>query len=242
MNDRYSVIIPARNEERYIGACLASTDRARTYAGCDAEVIVVINRCTDSTEDIARESGARIVREDGKNLARIRNAGAAEAAGDVIVTIDADSWMSENMFTEIDRALKSGRYIGGGVRIVPERMSPGVWVTTVMLKTFIRLAGLTGGLYWCRREDFEAVGGFNDNLLFGEDLDFAKRLRAHGRTKGLRLTTLRDAYIETSCRKLDRFGDWCIFKEMFLRPVKLIQGFRGKDRSFADRFFYDFER
>jgi hypothetical protein len=34
--------------------------------------IVVINRCTDATEEIARRRGARIVRDDSRNLARIR--------------------------------------------------------------------------------------------------------------------------------------------------------------------------
>ncbi len=239
---KLSVIIPARDEEKYIGKCLDSIRRATKPQGLDVEVIVVLNRCADSTEQIAREWGARIVNEDAKNLARIRNRGAAAASGDIIVTIDADSWMSENMLTEIVRALDSRRHIGGGVRVIPERLSPGIRATMLFLEVTMFLTGLAGGLYWCRREDFEAVGGFNEDLAVAEDLDFAKRLRGYGKSRGLKFTTLRKAYIVTSCRKFDRFGDWIVFKIMLFDGKEVMQGLRGKNQSFANRYFYDFKR
>ena len=239
---KFSIIIPAHDEEKYIGTCLDSITAAEKPPGSQIEVIVVLNRCTDGTEAIARDWGASVVADDSRCLSRIRNAGAAVASGDVIVTIDADSWMSANMLCEIAEALESRRYVGGGVRIVMERNSPGIAASLALVNVGLLLTGLSGGLYWCLRKDFEAVGGFNENLTIAEDLDFARRLKRHGRRRGLKLTTLRKAHITTSCRKFDRFGDWFIFKLLLFSPKQLSDGVRGKDDTFAGRYFYDFKR
>jgi len=114
---RFSVIIPARNEELFIGACLESIRAAGTAYEGQVEVIVVLNRCSDRTEEIARSFGAHTVREDARNLARIRNAGARAAQGQIFVTIDADSAMSPDALVAIDRALSSGTTVGGGTPI-----------------------------------------------------------------------------------------------------------------------------
>ena len=237
---KFSVVIPAHNEERFIGQCLAALAQAAQPPGAELEVIVVANRCTDRTEAIAAEHGARVVRNEAKNLAMIRNAGARQATGDVLVTIDADSVMSPNMFAEIAAALESGRYIGGGVAIRPDRSSPGIRATILLLNVMLRLTGLSGGLYWCYRRDFEAVGGFNEALLVAEDLDFARRLRRHGRAAGKRLHMLRRAWIVTSCRKFDAFGDWHLFRLLLFHPLQMRRALKGTDRSFPDRHFYDF--
>ena len=113
---KLSLIIPAHNEEKFIGKCLSSVKAAAAHIDVPVEIVVVLNRCTDSTESIARQFNAVTVKEDARNLAKIRNAGFRTAGGDVIATIDADSWMTANMLTEILRHLGAGKYIGGGVR------------------------------------------------------------------------------------------------------------------------------
>jgi len=237
---KFSIIIPARDEEKLIGRCLDAIGRAAKPFPGDVEVIVVINRCTDRTEDLARSRGARIVHDDSRSLAAIRNAGARAATGEIIVTIDADSVMSDNMLVEVDRALKSGRYVGGGVPVFPERWSAGIFCSWLFLLAAMTTTRLTGGLYWCRRADFEAIGGFNEKLLVAEDLDFAHRMKRHGRARGLRLGVLKKTRIITSCRKFDRFGDWFFLKMLLLRGRELRRIMGGRDRTFADRYFYDF--
>ncbi len=238
---RFSIVIPAHNEECFIGRCLDSISRASVPYSTQVETIVVLNRCTDSTEKIARDWGARTITNEDKNLAKIRNAGAKKATGEILLTIDADSWMTSNMLVEIDRALQSGKYIGGGVPIWPERMSAGIFFSVSLLAFFIILSGLSGGLFWCHRRDFDAIGGFNENLLVAEDLEFAKRLKNYGRIQNKKFITLRNASIRTSCRKFDHFGDWFIFKQMFFNGMKIRKVLDGKDNTLADRFFYDFE-
>jgi hypothetical protein len=93
-------------------------------------------------------------------------------------------------------------------------------------------------LFWCLRRDFEAIGGFNEEYVSVEDLDFAKRLKAYGRTKGKRFTTITKAHITTSCRKFDTFGDWYLVRNLGL--VRRI--FTGKSRKDADQFYYDVKR
>lgn len=51
---KFSIIIPAHNEEKYIGKCLDSIVKASEAYKEQTEVIVVLNRCTDKTEEIAK--------------------------------------------------------------------------------------------------------------------------------------------------------------------------------------------
>ena len=167
----------------------------------------MLNRCTDRTEEIALSLGCRIEREDERNLSRIRNAGVRAATGEIVVTIDADSVMSSNMLEEVVRMLGSGRYIGGGVRILPERWSLGIACSLLVVLPFVLWHRVSAGMFWCLKRDFDAVGGFDESLACVEDIDFGTRLKAFGRKRGLRYGTIRDAHLTTSCRKFDQFGD-----------------------------------
>ena len=235
---KISVIIPAHNEEKFIGGCLESIRLAEATLASPVEIVVCLNRCQDRTEDIARSYNAKIVREDARNLSKIRNAGARETTGDVIVTIDADSRMSANMLTEIRRLLLGGAVIGGGTVIHPERLSLGIFVSGLVILYYASRFGLkSAGLFWVYKKDFDAIGGFNEELHSLEDLDFANRLAAYGKSKGLRYGTAWNASITTSCRKFDKFGDW-----YFARNPKIVKAlFTGKDQRSANEFYYDFE-
>ena len=235
---KFSIIIPAHNEASHIGLCLNAIAQTATPYPNDVEIIVVLNRCTDETAHICRDMGVRTVICDEKNLSKIRNAGVAVAAGDIMITVDADSRMSPNMLSEIERALQSGHYIGGGVPIKPERMSLGIFLTGLLIASVIMPLGLSGGLFWCYRNDFNAIGGFNEDMVIAEDIDFAKRLKKYGQTKGKRFGTLWKAHILTSCRKFDTFGDWFVIK----RPWVFFEALRGKSQKFGNRFYYDYKK
>jgi len=234
---KISVIIPARNEELFIGGCLESIETAAENFDGEVEIIVVLNRCTDKTEETARRYGAIIVYEDSKNLARIRNRGAEAATGDVIATIDADSRMTPNMLQEICRRLATGKCIGGGVTILPERVSLGILASALLLLPYGIVYRISAGLFWCFRSDFLAIGGFNDSLITLEDVDFAKRLKAHGKRRGKRFKTIMRAHIVTSCRKFDHFGDW-----YFIRNPRFVGRLIRGNQKAADSHFYEIER
>jgi glycosyltransferase involved in cell wall biosynthesis len=235
---RFSILIPARNEEERLPKCLDSVRAAAIPFPDQVEIVVALNRCTDRSEEIALQYGVKVVHEERKNLAAIRNKAARAAAGDIIVTIDADSRMTANMLTEIDRLLQTQRYIGGGSMVLPERWSLGILATGVMLSGVMLKHRVSGGLFWCFRRDFEAIGGFNEEWVSVEDLDFAKRLKAHGKTQGKRFKTILKAHIVTSCRKFDTFGDWYLVKN----PGLVRRILSGSCQQDADHFYYDVKR
>ena len=219
-------------------SCLAAVQKAERMLGRTVEKIVVINRCTDRTEEIAQAAGCLIVKEDAKNLAKIRNRGVAQASGEIIVTIDADSQMSENFLTEISSKIQSNLVIGGGVLMLPSRWSLGITLTALCLVPIVLWHGISGGAFFVRKVDFLAIGGFNEEMVSVEDIDFAKRLKSYGKRKGQKFLSLYKAHIVTSTRKFDRFGDW-----FFLRnPRFFLSLFSGKNREAADKVWYEFER
>jgi glycosyltransferase involved in cell wall biosynthesis len=230
----FSIVTPAHNEERFIEKCLASVRRAARLVDEPVEHIVVLNRCTDGTADLAERYGARLIREDARNLSCIRNAGAAAARGDILITIDADSWMSNNMLLAVRQRLDSGRYVGGGVQMYPERLSLGIVCSVAVIIPYLIWHGVSAGLFWCFKRDFDAIGGFDERLASVEDVDFAKRLRQFGRRRGQRYGTIIKAHVVTSCRKFDQFGDWYFAR----RPWEAYNIIRGKSDS-VNRYFYD---
>jgi glycosyltransferase involved in cell wall biosynthesis len=232
-----SVVIPARDEERYIAQCIRAARRAADYAALPAEIIVVLNRCTDATESIARELGALCVSEDRACLAAIRNRGVRVATADVVVTVDADSVMSENALAQIAGRLASGRYAGGGTLIWPERWSLGIALSGLLLLPYALVARISCGMFWFERSAFDAIGGFDESMVSVEDIDFAKRMKRYARATRRRYGTLFSASITTSCRKFDRFGDW----HLLARPRLVWALLSGKSREAADHYYYHFK-
>lgn len=238
----FSVIIPAHNEEKYIGKCLQAVKSAAKYVGdAKTEIIVVANRCTDKTVAIARHYGAKVVINEEKCIAAIRNAGVREAKGEIIVTIDADSLMTKYSLCEIKFLLDSGNYVGGGTNPKFDRMSVGIafssaYVAMNLIPIMMKNGGyLSGAMFWLYKRDFDVIGGFDETLVSLEDMDFAVRLKKLGDKRGQKYGTLKRSYILTSSRKFDEFGDWYLIKNRSL--TKRI--FSGKDREAADEFYYD---
>ncbi len=235
---KISVVIPARNEEESLPLCISALSKSAEIAQCEIEIIVVVNRSTDRTEDIALQSGCTVVKNDAKNLSIIRNAGVKRASNEFIVTVDADSYVSENMLQEVCNALEKAHIVGGGVMMYPSRYSLGICLTGFFLLPIALWYRISAGLFFFRRKDFDAIGGFNEELVSVEDIDFARRLRQYGKDTRRKYTTLFSAYIITSTRKFDHFGDWYFL----LRPHLLWRLFKGTDKEAANSFWYNFKR
>lgn len=238
---RFSVVIPAHNEEKYIGRCLKSIILASGEVSDKVEMIVVANRCTDRTAAIAKRLGAKVINNSDKCISSIRNAGVRCSSGQIVVTIDADSIMHKTALAEIKELLRSGEYIGGGAIPMFDRMSLGIavsgaYVAFNLLPVMMKSGGfLSGTMFWFRRRDFDRIGGFDESLVSLEDMDFAKRLKALSKRYGKKYGTLKKGVVLTSSRKFDEFGDWYLLKNRQL--TKRI--FTGKDRQAADEFYYD---
>ncbi len=238
---KISIVIPAHNEEKYIGKCLSSIHQQLIPADMEVEIIVVLNRCTDKTGDIAKSHGAIIVSDDAKNLSAIKNTGVSHASAEWIITIDADSWMSQGVLAEIYQYVKSPHCLGGGIRIKPERLSLGIFVGYAMMLIPAFFLRLSFGMYWFKKKDFDGIGGFDENRHIAEDVDFLKRLKCYGRQSGKRHTIISRAFITTSCRKFDEFGDWH-FVRLFGNPCRIKRAISGNERKYLDRNWYEVKR
>lgn len=205
-------MIPAYNESRYLPTTIAAVRRAEARLGEPVEIIVGDNASTDGTAEVAVSLGARVVPVSIRCISAVRNTAASHATGKYLVFVDADDLMSENLLVEVKRVLDSGEYIGGGVaRTRYDRDSWGIRITHGIVQSVLSFTGLSLFLFYTTAEAFEAAGRFNEDLLCTEDYDFAKRLRALGKHRGLRYKNLRSAYLVKSSRKFSEFGDWGAF-------------------------------
>ena len=93
-------------------------------------------------------------------IAKVRNAGIAVANGKIIVTIDADNRMTKGTLAEIYHLLRTGKYIGGGAPIRFERYSFPLWWNDILCRISFGVTGLYSGIFWAKKDTFEAIGGF----------------------------------------------------------------------------------
>ena len=99
LKPKLSVVVPAHNEEEYIGSCIEAllNQTVRPH-----EIIIVDNNSTDKTAEIARRYEDIVVIEEKKQgIFYARNAGFNAASGDIIVRTDADSLVSPNWLQSV---------------------------------------------------------------------------------------------------------------------------------------------
>lgn len=171
-----SVVIPALNEERFIGSCLRAL-RAQTVP---AEVIVVDNGSTDGTVEISRALADRVIIVPDVGIAGLRQAGAEAASNDIIVTTDSDTvappeWL-ENLlrhFSDMDVAAA-----GGPVRALNQGPIQDLYASGLSAAASAGL--LIGSNMAYRRDALLRAGGYA-KVRKGEDWELATRLRRYGR-------------------------------------------------------------
>ncbi len=208
---RISLVIPAYNEERALPRLLdsvAAAARAYAHGRAAVEVIVADNASTDRTAEIARAHGARMIPVAKRAIAAARNAGAAAACGEILAFVDADTRIHVGTFDAIDRALASERVVGGATGVTLDRWSVGLAVTFALLMPMVWATSFDTGVVFCRRRDFESIGGYDEGLRVAEDVAFLVALRRLGRRRGRRLTRLQGVKAVASTRKFDEHGDW----------------------------------
>jgi glycosyltransferase involved in cell wall biosynthesis len=206
-----SVVIPAFEEEAYLGRTLASLRGAgallREREGVAAEVVVVDNDSPDATAEVARAHGATVVRETVRNISKVRNAGAAAAGGDVLVFVDADTTVPAELLCRVFRAMSEPSCLGGAVDTDyrPSKLASKVYLRA--WRVVGRLAGLAqGATQFCRRDAFDALGGYDETLFMGEDVDFYQRLKRHARRRGGFAEFIDEVRVTPSARRFDRWG------------------------------------
>jgi hypothetical protein len=175
---------------------------------------------------------------------RVRWRSAASGARATAAFIDADSQIHPHTFNELDRVLARGDVIGGTTGITFERQSVGLACTYGLMTLLgvlfrgvraLRELSVDTGVVFCRRNDFNAIGGYREQHLWGEDVWLLLDLGKRGRRQRQRLMSGTDARAVFSTRKFDKYGDW----HYFTIPIRLAwQMVLGK-KDMARRYWYD---
>ena len=186
---KYSLIIPAWNEEEFLPDTLTAVQAAMSELASRSvhhgKVIVVDNNSDDATAEVARAHGATVVFEAVNQIARARNRGASVAEGDALIFLDADSQCSSLLLEHVLDLLSADTTVGGGSTIAPDRPVSGSALRGLNFWNKIALtAGLAAGCFvYCRKDAFDEVGGFNVKVYAGEEIYLSRALKLWGKRK-----------------------------------------------------------
>lgn len=193
---RLSVVIPTHNRRDLLKEML-TTFREQTLPPSEFEVVVVIDGSTDDTLDMVKTSEQpyelRVVYQEQSGVAVARNRGAKEAHGGVVLFLDDDIMPHDQLLEEHLRMQTDnppGVVLG---RLIPadtgKRSGWNVWDDTVLSNHYEAVADgrrppagrrLYSGNFSVSREAFLAVGGFNEELRRGEDVELGFRFEREG--------------------------------------------------------------
>jgi len=203
---KISIVVPAFNEERLLGASLAqikSAAGAFTNIGWETELIVCDNNSTDRTAEIARAAGATVVFEPVNQIARARNRGASIATGNWLVFVDADSHPSAELFADVAEQIRSGKCFAGGATMrLDEKHFVAGCITRLWNCASRSLKLLAGSFIFIETAAFRSVGGFSHELFVAEELELSQRLKKLSKETGKRIVILHRHPLVTSARKM----------------------------------------
>lgn len=204
-----SIVIPAYNEELYIGPCLEHLMKNMHHF---KEVIVIDNASTDKTSQIVQEQypQVKLVYEANKGTTWARARGLKEATGDLVAYLDADTqmpleWVGKalNIFNkdkEIVSVSGPYRYYDGPIstRVILNA----IWWMSAPITS--RLVGymVLGGNFIAKKEALDGMEEFDTSITFyGDDTDIARKLSKMGK-----VVFRMNFFTYSSCRRYRKLG------------------------------------
>ena len=210
---KVSVIIPAYNEEQCLPVTLERIGQALSVAACPAEIIVVDNDSQDGTTQVAAAFGVKVILEKEHNIAKVRNTGAENSTGDILIFIDADTLVPDTLVQKLAAVMADEKCLGGAVAVEYEDFER-KWMKYYLLgwKFWGAVFNMKqGAAQFCRKFVFEAVGGYDPTIFMGEDVEFYWRLAKFARRNKGYLYFVEHPKVITSARRFDRMSLWKTF-------------------------------
>lgn len=242
---RVSLILPCRNEERHIGACLDSIV-ATTWPQHDLELLVIDGRSDDATREVVGRYAAeypwiRLLDNPEQIVPTALNHGIRAARGEVIMRLDAHAFYPPEYVPRLVRALleTGADNVGGRVVTLPADGSHTAFAIARALShpfgvgnSLFRIAGAgettpraadTVPFGCWRREVFDRIGVFDEELVRNQDDEFNYRLLRAGGRIVLVPDVVAYYYARSSPRQLTRMlYQYGYFKPLVARKVGAI--------------------
>lgn len=192
-----SIIIPAHNEQDYLGPTL---DALLKQDYPNFEIVVVANGCTDKTCQVARERCHRLIDLRERGLSRARNVGAREAMGNILIFLDADTILEKDALSKISTRFTRD-YAAGTLRGEPD-IPRFKYKLMYAWKNFMHWSGMhegSSGVILCWKDYFHETSGFDEALHVRENSDLINKLRKNGK-----YIYLGETAVITSMRRYER--------------------------------------
>jgi len=165
--------------------------------------------------------------EPHNQISCARNRGAAGAAGEWLVFVDADSSPSPGLFGDLKAAIESGGCLAGGSTVAPDSDSFGY---RLGIRTWNAISRINrwgaGSFIFCEGATFRELRGFSEDLYASEELDFFQRMKPLARRRGRKIVILHRHPLHTSDRKVRLYTWWELFGflgRMILRPRRTLR-------------------
>lgn len=173
-----SVIIPTKNSAATLGDCLQSIKK-QTYSAAKIELIVIDNFSSDATPSLAKKT-ADIFIQKGPERSAQRNYGVKKAHGKYVMIIDSDMQLAPEV---IEQCVEKIGHTPNTVGIImpEESFGEGFWAQCKQLERsfYVGVAYMEAARFF-KKTDFTAVGGYDTNMVSGEDWDLSQRIEAKG--------------------------------------------------------------
>ncbi len=237
-----SIVIPAYNEENFIGATLDSIENSIRFLhqqkNIPWEVVVVNNQSTDRTEEISVAKGARVLNFSKRNISAVRNHGIREASYDLIITIDADCKLDQAAIAKIVEYFSNEKNIGASLNLKLQSESFYKRTIASILQFIVfNISGIKGAVFAFKKHEALSFGGFPEDKLIAEDSAFAFLFRRRAKEQGKKFGFIRSAEVSTIDRK-----DMSLFQVFGLSIVllKALFGFKLNEKNLS--FWYKPDR
>lgn len=192
MNNLISVIIACRNGVNYLKEAINSVKKQNM----NTEIIVVDDGSTDNTAEYAKECGATVYSIPHSGLSSARNVGLKNMKGNYVLFLDHDDVMREEALKKLYDELQTHpevQYVQAKVKdfISPELSEADKKTLAPRSEPY---GGLLTGAFLFRKSVIEKIGGFKEDLVTGQGVDFLLRADQAG------IQTLKLDFIATNRR------------------------------------------
>lgn len=193
-----SVIIPAKNEQKFLECTLLHTRKVFDELNLSYEIIVCDNGSTDATSKIAKKHADLVVYEKIPHISKARNLGARASNGEFLIFIDSDTKITKKLMKYTLLKLKTKKIVSAisSYDNYPNLQSLGIWLYNILSMMF-KLG--VGQFIATSKDDFIKADAFNTSIYAFEDIEL---LKTYKKMFGRSYVLIAPYTVKTSSRKM----------------------------------------